>query len=922
MLLELQSRFRQSLPPALLDDFDNLLRLTAVQQTSALGRASGGASTVSLSFLGPTHLGVAPTVDLDAPGRAEDESTSDDGVLLGTGERYEDLGLLGTGGMGEVRRVRDVDLGRTMAMKIIRSDLSTRPHVLARFIEEAQCSAQLQHPGIVPVHELGRLPDGRFYFTMREVTGRTLGDVIAEVHRASKGDRWQAGATGWAFRGLVDAFHRVCEAVAYAHSRGVIHRDLKPDNIMVGGHGEVLVVDWGLAKVVGRPDLAAEAGELDPVVTDRSQDAAQVTRMGAVAGTPAYMPPEQAGGAIDQIDARSDVYALGAILYEILSGRPPYEGDSGGAVLAKVRSGPPEPPGRGVGLSDTLHAGFGEDEESAGPSELASVASPPLPAELVAACNQAMSRHADGRFADAGVLAAEVAAWLDGARRREQALEVVAQAEAHAPEVAALHTRAAGLEAESVALLATIEGWQPEEDKLAGWSKADEAAGLRQEAERRDVQREQGLTGALRIDPSLPEAHVALVERHRAAHTAAEQARQADVAARAAHLLQSHADALPADHPVRQRSAVYLKGDGALTLVTDPPGAEVLLHRYELHNRRLVPVLQRSLGRTPLSAVSLPMGSYLCVLRSQGRADVRYPVHIGRGAHWHGVPPGGHEPQAIGLPDAAELGLDDCHVPAGWFTAGGDPDAPSSLSRRQVWVDGCCLSRFPVTNRDYIGFLDDLVTQGREEEALRHAPRERAGTQGDLGALIYGYESGRFSLREDAEGDVWSSDWPVFLVDWHGAVAFAAWQAARTGQAWRLPHELEWEKAGRGVDGRFYPWGDAFDPSWCHTQDSHRGRLLPASIGQYPVDESVYGARGLAGNTRDWTGTAHQDDADVRDGVAVSSQQSAGQAGAHRVFRGGSWFDDPCRTRLCYRHQGNPDRRLNVLGFRLARSLP
>jgi formylglycine-generating enzyme required for sulfatase activity len=499
---------------------------------------------------------------------------------------------------------------------------------------------------------------------------------------------------------------------------------------------------------------------------------------------------------------------------------------------------------------------------------------------------------------------------------------VAAQAEAQAPEIAALHTRAAGLEAESVALLATVEGWQPEEDKLAGWSKADETEALRQEAGRRDVQREQVLTGALRIDPSLPEAHVALVERYRAAHAAAEQARQSDVAARAAHLLQSHADALPEDHPVRQSSAVYLKGDGALTLVTEPPGADVLLHRYELHNRRLVPVLQRSLGRTPLSAVSLPMGSYLCVLRSQGRADVRYPVHIGRGAHWHGVPPGGHEPQAIRVPPAAELGSDDCHVPAGWFTAGGDPAVSKSLSRRRVWVDGFCLSRFPVTNRDYIAFLDDLVVQGREEEALRHVPRERPGTQGESGALIYGYEGGRFSLRPDADGDVWLSDWPVCMVDWHGAVAFAAWQAAHTGQDWRLPHELEWEKAGRGVDRRFFPWGDAFDPSWCHTKDSHRGHLLPACIGEYPVDESVYGARGLAGNMRDWTGTAHQDDSDVRDGEAVSFQQGAGEGGANRVGRGGNWYDNPRDARLSVRFSTPPGNRVNFLGLRLARSIP
>jgi serine/threonine-protein kinase len=304
---------------------------------------------------------------------------------------------------------------------------------------------------------------------------------------------------------------------------------------------------------------------------------------------------------------------------------------------------------------------------------------------------------------------------------------------------------------------------------------------------------------------------------------------------------------------------------------------------------------------------------------------VRYPVHLGRGAHWHGVPPGGHEARAIRLPHVAEQGPDDCYVPAGWFTAGGDTEAPSSLSRRKVWVDGFCLSRFPVTNRDYMAFLDDLVSQGREEEALRHAPRERAGTKSAQGALIYGYEGGRFSLRPDADGDVWLSDWPVVMVDWYGAVAFAAWQAARTGQAWRLPHELEWEKAGRGVDGRFYPWGDALDPSWCHMRDSHRGRMLATRIGQYPVDESVYGARDMTGNVRDWTGTAHQDDGDVRDGTAVSSQQGdgqAGQAGVLRVDRGGSWFISAANLQVSRRNRNDPSARYTVLGFRLARSIP
>ena len=255
---------------------------------------------------------------------------------LDLGTRYRDVRLLGVGGMGEVRRVFDHDLRRSVAMKIIKAELLSEPSSLARFIEEAQVGAQLQHPGLIPVHDVGQLPDRRVYFTMQEVRGRTLKAAIQEVHAASlKHGSREAAPSGWTRRRLLSAFQRVCDTLGYAHARGVVHRDLKPSNIMLGDSDEVLVVDWGVAKVLAAEPAHPSHASRDPphrarrdpphhaptddhthdardqltpnkrVETMRSRDGSQATRHGVVAGTPAYMPPEQALGHIDQIDARA-----------------------------------------------------------------------------------------------------------------------------------------------------------------------------------------------------------------------------------------------------------------------------------------------------------------------------------------------------------------------------------------------------------------------------------------------------------------------------------------------------------------------------------------------------------------------------------------------------------------------------------------
>ena len=257
--------------------------------------------------------------------------------------RYQLQGEIARGGMGAILKGRDTDLGRDLAIKVLLDAHKDKPEVIQRFVEEAQIGGQLQHPGIAPIYELGQFSDNRPFFAMKLVKGQTLSKLLA--------DRDDAADERGKFIGI---FEQVCQTMAYAHSRGVIHRDLKPANIMVGAFGEVQVMDWGLAKVL---QVGGVADEKKSQVLQKDQSIIQTmrsvgsdvpglfgstgsdTQMGSVMGTPAYMPPEQALGEIDQMDERADVFGLGAILCEILTGKPPYVGTDGTAVYRQASRG-------------------------------------------------------------------------------------------------------------------------------------------------------------------------------------------------------------------------------------------------------------------------------------------------------------------------------------------------------------------------------------------------------------------------------------------------------------------------------------------------------------------------------------------------------------------------------------------------------
>ena len=309
-----------------------------------------------------TGLGGLPRVllrDTDADGDAPSEPPSRPGSAempapANAPRRLQLLGEIARGGMGAILKGRDADLGRDLAVKVLLDRHRDDPDLVRRFVEEAQIAGQLQHPGIVPVYRLGTLPDRRPYFTMKLVRGRTLAALLAERDvpvgwvQPTDAGRGQPGGLHPPYDDLprfVSIFEQVCRTMAYAHSRGVIHRDLKPSNIMVGGFGEVQVMDWGLAKVLAhgeaasRPDEPSRANET-VVATARSGSAgSDLSRAGSVIGTPAYMAPEQARGEVHRVEARADVFALGAILCEILADRPPYVGRVPGEVQRKAARG-------------------------------------------------------------------------------------------------------------------------------------------------------------------------------------------------------------------------------------------------------------------------------------------------------------------------------------------------------------------------------------------------------------------------------------------------------------------------------------------------------------------------------------------------------------------------------------------------------
>jgi serine/threonine-protein kinase len=745
-------------------------------------------------------------------------------------EKYSVEGSIGEGGMGKVYRVLDRDLHRTVALKMV---LDGQAELERRFLEEAQVMGQLEHPNIVSVYELGVTKDRRPYYTMPLVRGKTLREILDALLRKDA-----AVTRVYSLTRLMQVFLQTTLGVAYAHAKGVLHRDLKPSNVMLGEHGEVQILDWGLAKVIGGKELR-QAPDLS------------LTAKGLVVGTPSYMSPEQV---VDgDLDERSDIYALGVLLYELLTLAVPFRGNPFD-VMSAHRSQQPEPP--------RLRA----------PARK-------IPVPLERACLRALAKAPSERQQSARELHDEVQAWLeaeaDKRKRHERAGELASEGRALLETYRGLKREIASGDAEAERLRASFHEWQSVAEKAPLYQAEDQVASTRRRLVETSSRLVMTLSGALVQDEAHPEARGALAEYYWERFLEAEEKLDADEAQYFAQLTSAFHDG---------KYARELAGDGSLSLDSDPPGAEVILHPLVEERLRLVPGPGRRLGATPLGPLPLAMGSYLAVLKRDGFRDVAYPIFIPRNRDWRG---------RVRLRAEEEVGTGYIHIPAGPFILGGDPEAQGwSLTRGAPELADFFIAAHPVTVGEYREFLDHL-SRNDPAQALGRAPRE-----GAEGKTLWTWSaSGLLTPPETSR-----ANHPVVGLSWHDANAYCLWRSEKEGRPVRLPTESEWEKASRGVDGRWYPWGRRFDASLCNMRDSRREGPGIVGVEEFPTDLSIYGVRGLAGNVRDWTATRI-----ARDG----SEDSV-------VVRGGAWNLPAVVSRAAHRFWLPPGFVSDYLGFRLA----
>jgi eukaryotic-like serine/threonine-protein kinase len=776
--------------------------------------------------------------------------------------KYDFAGLLGKGGMGQVLLVTDNDIRRRVAMKLLLPQHRQNSELVERFLDEVQIAGQLEHPNIPPIYDMGSVDEEPF-FTMRLVEGDTLREVLDRLRDQDKETHEE-----YTLIRRLQIFQQLCMGMAYAHEKGVVHRDLKPANVMIGAFGEVLIMDWGLAMLAGAKKLMASP----PKEPSHKSNSGRVTttRVGlgtdatsnSINGTPVYMSPEQARGDNGQISARSDIYSLGAMLYELLTLSVPLRGRTTFETMLKVGSVVP-----------------------AKPSVRASEYDLTVPEVFDEICMKALDKDPKQRYKTALEFADEVQAYIDGSRERERCQQ---EASAHivrgyefTRSYFKVRASVEKVRRERHKLQKKIPGFAPLDAKRELWDLDARIDTLEQDQARYYETAHDSFDAALGIDSNDSAAREAKADLFWEYFLAAESRGDGE----GARHFRARVEAFH-DGKYEQR----LNKAGTLYIKFSPPPDRLHLTSLVEKDHVLVEHEGRPMDADCKSLDNLSPGHYILRAWREGSAPVTVPLFLKRSEDLileQRFYPKGAIPEEFVI------------VTGGQGILGGDLNAPSSLPRTEVTVKDVLIARYPVSAGQYLDFVNDIARHS-EDQALARVPRIKANTE----PLWKPDGNGLFDLSKQQFQKVsWDADWPIFGLSYGDAIGYCHWRSKVEKTIYRLPTELEWEWAARGPAGLCFPWGHRFEPNFCKMKLSRQGYPMPEVLGTFDTDCSPFGVRDMAGGVHEWCTSEFDEER------------------AMVVLRGGAWVSIPARCRSAARIGDQPYDRHSSYGFRLARDL-
>ena len=863
-----------------------------------------------------------------------------DSILSSNKAKYEYLGEIAQGGMGRIVAVKDRSLRRNVAMKLLVSpNGKANRQQVNRLLAEAQTQGQLEHPNIVPIHEVGIYQDDKYYFTMKLVKGTTLKEIFRGLQQNDTKTDEQ-----YSLPRLLAIFQQIANGLGFAHSRGVIHRDIKPENVMIGEFGEVLIMDWGIAKLIQQSSdltsptsveknssFAKHFNTIDSQEKDR-------TVVGTVAGTVGYMSPEQARGEIDKLDSRTDIFSLGAMLYEMVAGSPPYNQPSAKERLKAAASELPV-----------------ESPISRLRKITASKRTSTIPREVAAIAMTAIAPKADHRYQTAQEFFNDIQRYLEGHSVKacpdtfvQQAAKWIKRNRVIVRSVAAviLAVTLAIFGARFLIRRSNISSYTNEAQKILTAAQAEREKQLQALSQPTspddtyaDLNKQRGLDNVdekysaqltqaadyyarvFEYDPKNKSAHAALANIYMEMWRAALRRNKPELMAAYAQEVARYAGR--EDYKALYKTEI--DGDGKFKLIANRTGADVFIFRYVETGKwnRLTPVPYRfterkvddgvlaeassklrpaadghdgssvyflnfesdhghRLGQTPLTVGQMPVGSYLLVLRAPGFEDLHLPVTIQRQKDLE---------LNVRMLKTGERPVGFSYVPSVWAKVGGP--AAGSKWPNFVWksINPFFIQTYEVTFGEYETYLQALIAEGRLDEAKKHLPQ-------DFG-FYYLNISNKQLVPHTSLTTGWRK-WPVRGVSWFDAQAYAKWRSQKDGIVYRLPTELEWEVAARGTDGRRYTWGELFWPQGARLSQGYGNKSNSTWDTRPFADESVFGVWDMTGSQAEWC-----------------ADEFGGRYGEY-VLRGNAWALQPVGLETGFRTSGAPDYFHATTGFRLA----